>query len=52
MCCDGWYNTCSEELECPDCGEPVDQDGDALSGCNYSPTDCQTCGARPCNQSC
>jgi len=38
--------------ECPDCGEPVDKDGDAVKSCSYSPLECETCGWRPCDQSC
>ncbi len=52
MCCDGWSEDCKVELFCPDCGEPVDEEGNALSGCNYSPTTCETCGAAPCDGSC
>lgn len=53
MCCDGWSIPQGPiKLECPDCGEPVDEDGDALEGCNYSPVQCKTCGAAPCDQSC
>jgi hypothetical protein len=51
-CCDGWSSS-KEEIngECPDCGmETVD--GQAASGCHYSPCDCKTCGAQPCDQSC
>jgi hypothetical protein len=51
MCCDGW--DFSEEVngECPDCGEPT-VDGGAATGCNYSPVECETCGWRPCDNSC
>jgi len=39
--------------ECPDCGEPVDEDGYiAIPNCSYSPLECDTCGWRPCDQSC
>lgn len=51
MCCDSFQNG-PQEGECPDCGGPVDYDGDACSGCNYSPVECETCGARPCDGSC
>jgi len=51
-CYDGWD---SEESEingvCPDCGEDT-VDGQAASGCGYSPTTCTTCGASPCDESC
>ena len=52
MCSDGWSPE-GEEIngECPDCGEDT-IDGFAPSGCNYSPTQCDTCGDAPCDQSC
>ena len=49
-CCDGWDSVAVGV--CPACGEPVDADGDAASGCNYSPVQCDVCGARPCDDSC
>lgn len=50
-CCDGWdYG--KPVGECPDCGAPVDEEGDAVTGCNYSPLECKTCGSRPCDLSC
>jgi|SaaInl4_200m_RNA_FD_contig_51_1080556_length_775_multi_6_in_0_out_0_2 hypothetical protein len=54
VCCDGWdYTEEAKEIgECPDCGEEVDEDGDALTGCNYSSVICETCGAAPCDGSC
>ena len=53
MCCDGWYLEEGEEAdgECPDCGMET-LDGSATEGCSWSPVDCQTCGAAPCDQSC
>ena len=51
MCCDGWnYGVAVEE--CPACGEPIDEDGDAVEGCNWAPVDCEVCGAAPCDGSC
>lgn len=52
MCCDGWSSS-KEEINgvCPECGEPT-VDGDAAKGCNWSPCTCDTCGARPCDNSC
>jgi len=38
--------------ECPDCGELIDEDGDAEEMCNYSPTLCETCQYSPCDGSC
>lgn len=55
MCCDGWDNRVKgkeDYPECPDCGMEVDEDGDAIMGCNYSPVLCETCGAAPCDLSC
>jgi hypothetical protein len=51
-CCDGWSSLESEvNGVCHDCGWPT-VDGEAASGCNYSPVDCETCGHRPCDGSC
>lgn len=52
-CSDGWTfdDAEGEPGECPTCGEPT-VDGTAKTGCNYSPTTCDTCGARPCDESC
>lgn len=52
MCADGWDNSEDTVCECPDCGEKVDSDGDAVTGCHYGEVQCETCGSRPCNQSC
>lgn len=52
MCCDGWSYPEDAVGECPDCGEPVDKDGDAVEGCYWSPVDCETCGSRTCDGSC
>jgi len=51
MCCDGW-NYGEPAGECPTCGEPVDADGDAVTGCRYSHIDCTVCGSAPCDGSC
>lgn len=50
-CCDGWDNGPAVG-ECPDCGEPADEDGYAVEGCLHSPIQCNTCGAAPCDQYC
>jgi hypothetical protein len=52
MCADGW-NLEDKDVDgkCPDCGIPT-VDGDAQYGCHYSPTECETCGSRPCDGSC
>lgn len=52
MCCDGWDFSEDTVGECPECGEPTDETGEAVIGCNWSPVLCETCGARPCNDSC
>ena len=52
MCCDGWDNSEDIAGECPDCGGPVDDEGDAVVGCHWSPVVCDTCGDRPCDGSC
>lgn len=51
MCCDSFDNG-PEVGECPDCGGPVNEDGEAAYGCNYSRVDCTTCGGSPCDGSC
>ena len=38
--------------ECPNCGSPIDCDGDSTEICNYSPVDCDVCGCAPCDGSC
>ena len=52
MCCDGWYYPDSKVGQCPACDGDVNSDGDATQGCNYSPIQCDLCGARPCDDSC
>lgn len=53
MCTDGWKIDDDEIVgNCPDCGEPVDVDGNAAEGCNWSPVECDTCGWSPCDLSC
>jgi len=56
-CADGWdnypKNYKDEDIaKCLNCGGDVDSDGGAISGCNYSSVDCETCGSAPCDQSC
>ncbi len=51
-CCSGWeYPDEEVDGECPDCGGPT-VEGEAQSGCSYSPVLCKTCGDRPCDGSC
>ena len=52
MCCDGWDHYDLKVGQCPDCGDDIDADGDAVQGCSHSDVQCDTCGSRPCNQSC
>lgn len=40
-----------EERLCPECGGPVDEDGDGESCCTYAPA-CDECGGSTCDQSC
>lgn len=51
MCAEG-FNNGKPVGECPDCGAPVDEFGDVVSGCFYSPVLCETCGDCPCDESC
>ena len=51
MCSDQFTNGV-EVGKCPDCGGPIDSDGDACYGCNYAPISCETCGARECDEGC
>ena len=50
MCCEG-CDYGDPDGECPDCGA-LTVDGEAATGCCYSPCDCETCGAAPCDGSC
>ena len=57
MCSESWNNypknyRDEDILKCPACGEDVDEAGDALSGCEYSPIGCKTCESAPCDGSC
>ena len=53
-CSDGWDNSGSVQdiILCPVCGEEVDESGEALTGCFWSPVSCETCGCAPCDESC
>lgn len=52
MCCDGTgYSRSEIDGECPDCGSET-VEGDAYEQCGFSPTECETCGSAPCDQSC
>jgi len=52
MCCDNGGSDLPEVGVCPECGGPVDKDGDTVEACNYSSVDCTTCGNAPCDGSC
>lgn len=51
MCCDGWDYGEPVGI-CPECEADVDANGDAVSGCHYSPVICPVCGDAPCDGSC
>lgn len=52
--------TATNERECPECDGPIDSDDDTLviNNCSMAgmgwkhPSDCDTCGAVRCDQSC
>lgn len=51
-CCDGWAYPIDEvDGLCQDCGWPT-VDGEAASGCYWSPLSCSTCGHKQCDGSC
>ncbi len=37
---------------CQECGAMIDEDGNAIGGCEYSPITCSTCGNAECDGSC
>jgi hypothetical protein len=51
-CCEP---SCGELLDvngvCPECGTPT-VDGQAVTGCSYSPVCCEVCGHQGCDGSC
>lgn len=52
FCCEPCGSGLPHDHDCPECGEPVDEDGDTLDACYYSPKLCYTCGCAPCDGSC
>ena len=52
MCCDPENDESTVVGECVDCGGPIDCNGDSTDVCSYSPCECETCGASPCDESC
>jgi hypothetical protein len=51
-CCDNCNEGSIPVDVCPECGNPVDEDGDSTMICSYSPVECETCGWAPCDGSC
>ena len=53
MCCAPKEWDYGEEPDgvCPDC-ETETYQGEAYTGCYYSPVECETCGWKPCDLSC
>lgn len=56
MCCCSIFEGSEEELKkyplC-ECGDVhVNEDGEAVEGCGYSPSVCDKCGWSPCDGSC
>lgn len=51
MCCDK-LNANKAVAQCIDCEEDVDEYGDAVNVCGYSPVTCSVCEAAPCDGSC
>ena len=53
MCCEPIENDNPVVGECPECGGPVDANGDTTeTKCGYSPLVCSKCGYKPCDWSC
>lgn len=54
MCCEPIGGSPADTVgACKDCGMSVDKEGDTTEeGCFYSPVCCDTCGYKPCDQSC
>ena len=53
-CCDNWTfirDGYKANGICLDCGRAT-LDGECICGCCYSPVECKTCGAAPCDGSC
>jgi hypothetical protein len=52
MCCEPQGSDLLVVGECPDCGGPIDMDGDSTEICGYQPDPCPTCGYAPCTGYC
>ncbi len=52
--CPGGVEARKEDVvgRCSACDALVDEDGEAVDVCSYSPVCCQVCGYKPCDQSC
>ncbi len=52
MCCEPVGSADQEVGKCPECGGPIDYEGDSTEVCGYSPEICEECGWAPCEGSC
>lgn len=52
MCADEWDTEEEVVGECPECGAPVNEDGESIYGCNYAQYYCPVCGHGYCDGSC
>ena len=53
MCSDGCVIEGEAVSECPECGSPLNEEGEPIGEhCNYSPSVCPLCGDAPCDGSC
>jgi len=55
MCCSPMYDGPSKVRVCDVCSEcasDLDEYGEPIDGCTYSPVACDTCGWQPCDGSC
>lgn len=54
MCCEKHGSYKKAVGVCPECGDRIDEDGEALDICGYSPRRfaCKECGSNPCTGYC
>ena len=52
MCCEPCGSSKEYFMECPNCGNDVDEDGVALDICAWSNELCEVCGCAPCDDAC
>lgn len=38
--------------KCDECGGDINEDGNSIDACEYSPVECEKCGLAPCDLSC